>query len=358
VPAGITSGNPVNYSFDIATSFVDFGCGKLNISSQMERTSAALSCNGNVCPNASKYVVGSSDNDIIIIKPELSLTGFEYVSGSFAEGGTTVVNVTVANSSSADAPASTYYVEFFCGSNTTPFASSLFAPAVTALSNASDNLTISVPAAPACNNGESVTAAIRPLTAANQQQCLCRATTRGILKALPVVLDNFSARQDNCKINLNWHSTTEINLKRYEVEYSTNGRTFNTVGTVTGRGDNSSYTFNHQPTPGRVYYRLKMLDNNGAVKYSSIIAMNLSCTGKNLLVYPNPASSILNVNLSGFTGAINGKLYNNVGQLISSKLLLNGTNNIVVDRLPSGTYALVVSESNGQQQVYKVQIVH
>lgn len=358
VPAGITSGNPVNYSFDIATSFVDYGCGKLNISSQLERTSAVLSCNGNLCPNASKYIVGSSDNELLVIKPELSLTGFDYVSGSFAEGGTAVVNITVANGSTEDAPASTYYVEFFCGSNTTPFTSTLFTPAVPALSNASDNLTINIPVGPTCNNGESVVAAIRPLTAANQQQCLCTGTSRGILAVLPVVLDNFSARQDACKINLNWHSATEISLKRYEVEYSTNGRTFSSVGTLSGKGDNSSYTFGHQPLPGRVYYRLKMTDNNGVAKYSSIIAMNVSCTGKNLLVYPNPASSILNVNLSGFAGSINGKLYNNVGQLISSKQLLNGTNSIAVDRLPSGTYALVVSESNGQQQVYKVQIVH
>jgi len=358
VPAGVTSGNPVNYSFDIQASYVDFGCGKLVISSQMERTSAALTCNGNVCPNGSRYVVGSTENLLSIEKPDLSITGFEYVSGSFAEGGTTTVAITVANNGAVAAAAASYNVEFFCGSNTTPFATALFAPAIPVGTDATDNLTISVPAAPACNNGESVTATIRPLTALNQQQCLCQATTRGILKALPVVLDNFAARQDNCKITLNWHSATELSFRKYEIEFSTNGRNFSTVGTVIGRGDNSNYTFNHQPTPGRVYYRLKMVDNNGVAKYSSIIAMNLSCTGKNLLVYPNPASSILNVNLSGFTGTINGKLYNNTGQLISSKQLLNGTNSIAVDRLPSGTYALVVYEQNGQQQVYKVQISH
>ncbi|MBL0358080.1 MAG: T9SS type A sorting domain-containing protein [Chitinophagaceae bacterium] len=358
VPVGISSGNPVNYSFDIQASFVDFGCGKLVISSQMERTSAILSCNGTPCPNGSRYVVGSTENLITIEKPDLSITGFEYVSGSFAEGGTATVAITVANSAMLAAAASSYNVEFFCGSNTTAFASALFTPAIPAQSNATDNLTISIPASPVCNNGESVTAAIRPLTALNQQQCLCQGTTRGILKALPVVLDNFSARQDNCKIMLNWHSATELNFKRYDVEVSTNGRTFSTAGTVTGRGDNSNYTFSHQPAPGRVYYRLKMLDNNGVAKYSSIIAMNLSCTGKNLLLYPNPASSVLNVNLSGFAGTINGKLYNSTGQLIASRQLLNGTNSIAVDRLPAGTYALVVNEQDGTPQVYKVQITH
>jgi hypothetical protein len=358
VPAGITSGNPVNYSFDIRAAYVDFGCGKLIVSSQYERTFGALSCNGNACPNATRFVVGSADNNVTVEKPDLLLTGFEYVSGSFAEGGTATVAITVANNGTLDAPASSYNVEFFCGGNTVPFASALFGPAIPVLSSASDNLTINIPSAPTCENGQSVTARIRPLTALNQQQCLCQETVRGILATLPVVLDNFTARQNACKIVLDWRSLTELNLRQYEIEYSSNGRTFSTAGTMAGNGDNSRYSFTHQPAPGRAYYRLKMLDINGSSKYSNIIAMNVSCTGKNLLVYPNPANSILNVNLSGFAGSVNGRLFNSTGQLLVSKVLINGTNNIAVDKLPAGTYALVVAEPNGEQQVYRIQIAH
>ncbi len=358
VPEGITSGNPANYSFDITAAYVDFGCGTLNITSEMERTSAALTCNGNVCPNSTRYVVGSSDNTVTVEKPNLSLTGFEYVSGSFAEGGTATFSVTVANTGTVDAAASSYNVEFFCGGNSAPFTSVLFGPAVPAASSAAANLVINIPSAPVCENGQSVTVAIRPLTADSQQQCLCQATTRGILDVLPVVLDGFDARQNNCSITLNWHSLTELNLKRYEVEYSTDGSNFKTVGSLAGNGDNRSYAFTHQPAQGRVYYRLRLLENNGLSRYSDIITMNYSCNGKNLLIYPNPASSIVNVNLSGYAGAVKAKLYNSTGQLLVSKQLLNGTNNIDVDRLPAGTYALVVAEANGNQQVYKVQVLH
>ena len=86
--------------------------------------------------------------------------------------------------------------------------------------------------------------------------------------------------------------------------------------------------------------------------------MNLSCTGRNVLVYPNPVNSVLNVNLSGFTAVANGKLYNSIGQLITSRQLLNGTNSLSVDQLATGTYALVVTEADGTQQVYKVQVAH
>lgn len=358
VPEGITSGTQANYSFGIAAAYVDFGCGKLNISSQMERSIAPLLCNGTACPNSAKLVVGSSENEIAVSKPDLALTGFEYVSGSFAPGGTAVVAVTVANSSPELAPASTYYVEFFCGGNTTPFTSVLFPSEITAGGSVTENLSIDIPAAPDCINGQSVTIKIRPRTAANQPQCLCTETTRGILDVLPVILDKFTARQNGCSISLQWHSETELNFKKYDVEFGTNGRTFNTVGTVEGSGSNSSYTFNHKPNQGRIYYRLRIVDNNGSSRYSDIIAMNLSCSGKNILVYPNPVSSVLNVNLSGFTAVATGKLYNNVGQLITSQQLLNGTNRLAVDKLATGTYALMVTETDGTQQVYKVQVSH
>ena len=358
VPEGVASGNQINYSFDISAAYVDFGCGKLNISSQVERSTAALFCNSVACPNSSKVVVGSAENEISVSKPDLVITGFEYVSGSFAEGGTAVMAVTVANNTLLSAPASTYYVEFFCGSSTTPFTSVLFPSEIPVSGSVTENLTINIPVAPDCVNGESMIVKIRPVTAANQHQCLCSETSRGILDVLPVVIDKFSARQNGCKINLQWHSETELNFKKYEVEFSTNGRTFTSVGTVDGRGSNNTYSFSHQPVQGRVYYRLRMVDNNGNSKYSNIIAMNLSCTGRNVLVYPNPVNSVLNVNLSGFTAVANGKLYNSIGQLITSKQLLNGTNSLSVDQLATGTYALVVTEADGTQQVYKVQVAH
>ena len=358
VPEGVTSGNSVSYGFDVRAAYVNLGCGKLDISSQMERSVAALMCGGNACPNSAKFVVGSAENQVSVAKPELVITGFEYVSGAFAEGGTATLAVTVANNSLLPAPAASYYVEFFCGSNTTPFTSVLFPSAIPEAGSVTENLTVNIPTAPDCVNGESMVVKIRPLTAASQQQCLCNETTRGILEVLPVALSNFTARQSGCKINLQWHSETELNFKKYDVEFSTNGRNFTVVGTIEGRGSNSNYNFAHQPSQGRVYYRLRIVDNNGSSRYTEIIAMNLSCSGKNVLVYPNPANSILNVNLSGFTGIASGRLFSSTGQLITSHQLLNGTNSIAVDKLATGTYALVVTEPGGTQQVYRVQVSH
>ncbi len=357
IPAGISSGNAINYSFDIRSSYTDLGCGTLVISSELQRTFGAISCGSIICSNASKSVMGSIENTIIVQKPDLSITDLEYVSGSFSAGGITTVTITVANTASVNAAASDYVVEFFCGSSTVPFASSLFPPSITASGSASANLTISVPASPVCDNGQIVTAKIKPVTETNLEQCLCKETSRAILRALPVILTDFTVRQQNCKTVLNWRSLTEINLKKFVVEYSTDGQLFNAVGLVDAKGDNVYYSFSHQPAQGRIYYRLLMVDKNGESKYSAVVSMNATCNGKNIAVYPNPVSTVLKVNLSGYqAGAVTARLYNGTGQLVLSKSLINGVNVINVDRLAKGTYALVVTEQKGNQQAFRVYV--
>ena len=271
---------------------------------EAERTSAPLSCGVTLCAEGSKSIIGSAENVITILKPDLSIVGLDYVSGDFSAGGTTTLTITVDNSAIIDAPAASYMVEFFCGSNTTPFASSLFPPLIAASGSATANLTVSVPASPVCMNGQIVTAKIRPVTDANQQQCLCKEASREILRVLPVTLTDFTARQQNCKTTLSWYSQAEINFKNYEVQYSTNGQSYNTIGKVDAKGDNTYYTFSYQSAQGRVYYRLLLMDRNGQSKYSNILSINASCTGKNVAVYPNPAYSLLNVNISGFLSSL------------------------------------------------------
>lgn len=159
-------------------------------------------------------------------------------------------------------------------------------------------------------------------------------------------------------MQLEWKAATELNLKHYEVEYSTDGRQFLPVTVMPGRGDNSTYRFAHQPRSGRVYYRLRMTDRDGAVNYSNILAFNFTCTGKQSLVYPNPAGSNLNINLTGYNNQVQGRLMNQLGQVVTGLRLQNGTNRIEVSQLPAGTYMLVISEADQAPEVHKVVIRH
>ena len=81
------------------------------------------------------------------------------------------------------------------------------------------------------------------------------------------------------------------NVKTYSVEHSLNGKDFGTAGTVAAKGNSSKelrYSFtDNTPKVGVNYYRLKMIDNDGTINYSSIQSVNFEEKGDIFKVYPN-----------------------------------------------------------------------
>jgi glucose/arabinose dehydrogenase len=94
--------------------------------------------------------------------------------------------------------------------------------------------------------------------------------------ALPVTLVNFSGVPGNEGVNLSWETSMEENFKAFDVEFSLNPTTFETIGTVNAgdAGNGSAYGFSHTTAEkGNLYYRLKMIDNDGSFEYSRIITV-------------------------------------------------------------------------------------
>ena len=117
--------------------------------------------------------------------------------------------------------------------------------------------------------------------------------------ALPLNLLSFSAVKNNNSVTVAWATSNEINVNKFEVERSTDGRNFIKAGTVIANNNsgNKQYydfmDFNIFSTV--VYYRLRIVDNNGYYRYSNIVSVNNRQIGL-LSVYPNPANSSMVVN--------------------------------------------------------------
>jgi len=176
---------------------------------------------------------------------------------------------------------------------------------------------------------------------------------------LPLKLSSFGARVNNCAVNLNWVSESETDFKNYEVESSATGDNFKTVATITpsqaSTGSSQKYSYvDKNPTQGKVYYRLKMIDIDGSFSYSNTIALRLDCNKNLVLVYPNPVSDVLNVNVTNSNeNSTNANLYDSDGRLVLAKKLLSGTNLIDMKKFPSGLYLLELN-SNGEKQHFKI----
>lgn len=131
---------------------------------------------------------------------------------------------------------------------------------------------------------------------------------------VPVTITSFSAISRNCNNLLEWKSGEEINLKQYELTYSSTGNNFETIFVVDAKGNNADYSYNHNITIGNSFYRLKIVDKDNSIKYSSIVSASSNCNLTGALIYPNPFSSTLT--LANSTGTESFLLMNALGQTI------------------------------------------
>jgi hypothetical protein len=117
--------------------------------------------------------------------------------------------------------------------------------------------------------------------------------------ALPVKLISFTGSDiNNQYILLKWSTSSEIDSKYFDVQKSNDGISFTTFARVNAAGSTTlvqNYSANdYHPQNGYNFYRLRMVDIDGTVTYSKIIAVNF---GDQTLpqVFPNPASSYFTV---------------------------------------------------------------
>jgi type IX secretion system substrate protein len=110
---------------------------------------------------------------------------------------------------------------------------------------------------------------------------------------LPVQLTSFNASQDNLNnIKLVWNTAEEMGIVSYVVEKSTDGRTFNAIGSVAA-ANQKTYSFTDvQSGSDYSYYRLKMMENDGSFKYSYIVSLK-SKLSLNISLSPNPVKEKL-----------------------------------------------------------------
>lgn len=100
---------------------------------------------------------------------------------------------------------------------------------------------------------------------------------------LPVTWLSFTGTGQGKTVLLNWSTAAENNNDHYEIERSANGMQYTTIGEVAAAANPSirnDYQFTDiNPLSGLAYYRLKQVDIDGRIRYSTVIAVNYTGTG-------------------------------------------------------------------------------
>ncbi|SNR34142.1 right-handed parallel beta-helix repeat-containing protein [Hymenobacter mucosus] len=188
------------------------------------------------------------------------------------------------------------------------------------------------------------------------------ANERRAVSPLPVELVKFTAENKENLVSLGWTTAMEVGSAFFEVQRSTDGRTFTSVANVAAAGTSTStrlYTWNDPQLIEQVtYYRLRQVDVDGTSHHSSVAVVSPRLTGRQeLSVFPNPIAKgeALSVNMAAFTGrAVRVSITSLTGQVAFAKQFAGQPTSAVLLQLPAsvapGTYLLSVSD--GQKREY------
>jgi hypothetical protein len=187
--------------------------------------------------------------------------------------------------------------------------------------------------------------------------------------ALGSAITGFSIFKKNGTISLQWLGTNDQNDIVYEIEYSRDGESWQTAGTVpagsapTGTVAQYQYQYNPSKTDvGQVYFRIKRIDPEGNIVYSVVKEVNLQQEDQRpgIQIYPNPVDRKMMIQFDELqTGNFSLELVSTTGQVIERKeVQLTGTGITSMDlsRKPaSGIYFLrAVDLAHNRQFLTKV----
>ena len=155
-------------------------------------------------------------------------------------------------------------------------------------------------------------------------------------------------------------ATPTVNSDKFEVEFSADGRNWNSIGVVKISNTNQgNYRFLHTNIPaGNLYYRIREIDIDGAYVYSNIALLRNKNNSSSIVIFPNPANNYISISVpANGTGKTQIILYDAVGRQLISEIITGATKEINTAGLPNGTYVLKTG-NNGTVITKKVLIMH
>ena len=158
---------------------------------------------------------------------------------------------------------------------------------------------------------------------------------------------------DDKKVSLRWRVENDQDADHYKLERSPDGLEFKEVGLLFPKNVTTAteYSFTDQkPIVGVSYYRLKMVNINGKVEYSSVSVVHIGKQSIGILtVMPNPAQSTMVIQVDGkaLNGAERIRIFDMSGKVAMSTTTQNST--VDVQKLSPGVYMLEVTTADNKQ---------
>ncbi len=186
---------------------------------------------------------------------------------------------------------------------------------------------------------------------------------------LPVQFLNFSGVLQDNTVPLNWTIITPEAIDHFDIERSTDNTTYTRVGTNSDPvtlNQEQQFRFTDQlngVSAEIIYYRLKVVGRNGAIKYSNVLVLRRGRNNATVAIMPNPANDQVTIRVYAEKDAfMEIRLIDNIGRTVlqQKQQVQRGTNTIQlngIDRFSAGFYSLQLV-NNGQLITEKLVIQH
>jgi len=176
------------------------------------------------------------------------------------------------------------------------------------------------------------------------------------LGVLPIELISFDAAwlQKGKTARLDFKTDKENGICCFNIEKSSDGFNFYSIGTMPAKNVSGiqSYTFfDANATGKKQFYRLKIKGIAGQNEYSNIQQLQNNAATE-ILVFPNPTTGVLQLQLNSSFDKMNVQIINSAGQLVK-QLSVPASNQVIsipVHHLAPGKYWLHL-QSGGEKQV-------
>ncbi len=163
---------------------------------------------------------------------------------------------------------------------------------------------------------------------------------------LPVQLTSFTATAQIGAVALAWHTASEVNSDRFEVERSTDGTTFGKLTAVAAQGTTAAshaYAYLDTRLPAgatTLYYRLRQVDLDGTFSYSPVRSVRIAEVNISvgLSVFPNPTQGA--ATLTGAPAEVPVQVFDALGRAVfATTTAADGTARLDLPAgLPGGVY--------------------
>lgn len=181
---------------------------------------------------------------------------------------------------------------------------------------------------------------------------------------LPIKLTGFNVVREGKKIRVEWSTSSEQNNDHYELQRSSDAKTWKTIASIKGNNTASSNTYkvyDERPLNGINYYVIRQFDVDGRSSQSNVKFVKMPGANSIISVYPNPSHSGIHFSIENRGASdVEAVLTNINGGIIHREIFksipANAINKLNIARQPAPGVYILKLKGEGLSETVRVVI--